>query len=107
MYFLTGVLCKHWATFAPLTYVGPFYTKDVRQTFAVLAVGEGSITMDVNIYEDQVARMLHEKYLQQLDTKITVVAPDETLASDVILSLLNGNTLHIPSEDQLSLLLWK
>ena len=47
---------------SPLGYIcsinlAPFYTKDVRQTFAM---EESSITMDIDLYDDQMARMLQE-----------------------------------------------
>ena len=38
----------------------------------------------------------------RLDIQITVVAPDEALASDMILPPSDGNTLHNPSHNQLS-----
>ena len=42
--------------YQPSTFL--HYTKDVRQMFG-LAMGEGSITMDADFSDDQVARMLH------------------------------------------------
>ena len=102
-----GARCKHQAAVAKKYKIcslnlAPFYSKEMRQMFAILAMCEGS-TMDAEFYDDLRGLADGQTFLEQVNNQITIVETDKTLPGNVNPRTDDSSdTIENPSVDDIS-----